>query len=114
MFTYNYYDSFNDIVNYSVKIPSETDKKIGIHSGVICGYDPKSKYFVVSSSWGNTWGYKGYFYLPLDFVLDPENCKDFWILDRISKTIMDKINDDRQICIRDSESDADVDDIADY
>lgn len=63
-----------------VSMPTKTDKFIGGHAVVICGYDDYKEYFILRNSWGNYWGDKGYFYLPYEYILDTNLCNNMWII----------------------------------
>lgn len=44
------------------------DKPVGGHAVMIVGYDQARAHFIVRNSWSASWGDKGYFYLPYDYV----------------------------------------------
>jgi len=77
---------FSNFMSYSVAktgivlMPKTTDKFIGGHAVVICGYDDNKEQFILRNSWGNYWGDKGYFYLPYAYVLNTNLCNDMWII----------------------------------
>jgi len=52
----------------------------GGHAVQACGYDDKRSVFIVRNSWGAGWGDQGYFYMPYEFIVDPELCQDFWAI----------------------------------
>jgi len=62
-----------------VKLPSFTEKHLGGHAVLICGYNDYLKIFIVRNSWGDSWGDKGYFYISYEYVLS-DLCRDFWVL----------------------------------
>lgn len=63
-----------------VSMPIKTDKFIGGHAVIICGYDDYQQLFILRNSWGNYWGDKGYFYLPYEYVLNTNLCNNMWII----------------------------------
>jgi len=63
-----------------VSMPINTDKIIGGHAVIICGYDDYQRLFILRNSWGNYWGDKGYFYLPYEYVLNTNLCNNMWVI----------------------------------
>ena len=61
-----------------IELPSKTDKYLGGHAVVICGYDDYQERFILRNSWGKHWGDNGYFYLPYLYLISNNN--DFWII----------------------------------
>jgi C1A family cysteine protease len=66
-----------------VPMPKTTDAPIGGHCVVAIGYDNTKKWFICRNSWGESWGDKGYFYMPYDYILDPKQSSDFWVIDAV-------------------------------
>ena len=66
------YDSFltNDVATNGIVPMPNTEKEIcqGGHCIVAVGYDDATKTFTCANSWGTSWGNKGYFYLPYDYI----------------------------------------------
>ena len=42
------------------------------------GYDDPTRRFIVRNSWGTSWGTKGYFTMPYEYLLDGGLSDDFW------------------------------------
>lgn len=64
-------------------IPFPQKKKevaLGGHAVIIVGYDDNTRLFTIQNSWGESWGDKGYGYMPYAYVLDRKLSSDFWIL----------------------------------
>mmetsp|Transcript_79949 Transcript_79949/g.259072 ORF Transcript_79949/g.259072 Transcript_79949/m.259072 type:complete len:287 (-) Transcript_79949:385-1245(-) len=59
-------------------MPSSHDSVLGGHAVLAVGYDDHKKHFIVRNSWGEEWGDKGYFYMPYDYITDPDLCQDLW------------------------------------
>jgi C1A family cysteine protease len=80
------YDSFeSDAVAADGKVPmpnTRTEKCLGGHAVLICGYDHINQVYIVRNSWGPDWGDKGYFYLPYDYVESADFASDFWVLNQ--------------------------------
>ena len=58
----------------------ELEQSLGGHAVCVVGYDSNRKVFIVRNSWGVNWGDKGYFYLPFDYILNPNLCWDSWAI----------------------------------
>ncbi|CAF0804918.1 unnamed protein product [Adineta steineri] len=58
-----------------LQVPADLDdpliKKTGIHGIMIVGYNRKTQYFICRNSYGENWGYHGYFYLPYEYLTHP-------------------------------------------
>jgi len=54
------------------------DSVRGGHAVMACGYDDERRVFIVRNSWGSGWGDRGYFYMPYDYIVDPELVEDLW------------------------------------
>ena len=59
------------------------EKLLGGHAVLLVGYDITRKVFIVRNSWGDTWGDKGYFYMPFD-VIKPDMSSDYWIIKSVN------------------------------
>lgn len=67
-----------------VPMPQPNEKCMGGHAVLIVGYDRTKRMFLVRNSWGTDWGIEGYFWLPFDFVLNPELADSFYTVEKIS------------------------------
>jgi C1A family cysteine protease len=76
------YDSFeSDAVAATgiVPMPNEsTEQVLGGHAVLVVGYDDSKNWWIVRNSWGASWGAAGYFYMPYQYLLDPNLSDDFW------------------------------------
>lgn len=80
-FGFGVYESFeSDIVakTGNMPMPNPNERLLGGHAVLACGYDDEKKVFIIRNSWGNTWGDKGYFYMPYDFINNINFTDDFW------------------------------------
>lgn len=66
-----------------VNVPFPSDKECGSHAAVIVGYNAKKRTFLVRNSWGKTWGQKGHFTMPFDYVLHPKLANDLFIMKKV-------------------------------
>jgi C1A family cysteine protease len=82
VFGFSVYQSFYNIspTNAVVPMPSSKDKMIGGHAVLAVGYDDNKRLFIVRNSWGDTWGDKGYFYMPYSYITNHNLADDFWTI----------------------------------
>lgn len=84
VFGFSVYDSFeSQAVADSGIVPmpkTDTEQLLGGHAVVIVGYDDSKQWWIVRNSWGESWGDKGYFYMPYQYALDPNLASDFWAI----------------------------------
>jgi C1A family cysteine protease len=68
------YESFEKIgANGIMPNPKSGEGILGGHAVLVVGYDDKKQYLTVRNSWSDTWGDKGYFYMPYKFAKDMNN-----------------------------------------
>lgn len=67
-----------------LQMPAPTDKVLGGHAVLACGYDDTNRTFLVRNSWGDDWGQGGYFTIPYDYLLNPNLADDFWAITAVS------------------------------
>lgn len=81
VFGIDVYESFeSEVVTKTgiVPIPNTTTEEfLGGHAVTMYGYDETKRHFIVMNSWGNSWGDKGYFYLPYDYL---QYMSDLWTM----------------------------------
>ena len=51
-----------------VDMPVPKEASLGGHAVLCVGYDKKTERFLMKNSWGDTWGDKGYFTIPFEYV----------------------------------------------
>ena len=56
------------------------EKLLGGHCVNLVGYDFDEATFLMRNSWGIGWGNKGYFTIPMEYILDPDLCADLWTI----------------------------------
>lgn len=76
---YESFESNKVAANGIVPVPKPTEKNLGGHAILIVGYNDAKKWFICRNSWGESWGDKGYFYLPYEFFTKGF-ASDFWVL----------------------------------
>ena len=75
VFGFNVYESFEseEVAKTGIMpIPKPDEKILGGHAVALVGFDNVKKVFIVRNSWGSGWGDKGYFYMPYEFIVNPE------------------------------------------
>ena len=83
VFGFTVYDSFESATVAKtgvLNLPKKTEGVVGGHAVMAVGYDDKSKRFIVRNSWGDSWGQKGYFTIPYDYLTNNNLSDDFWTI----------------------------------
>lgn len=66
-----------------MNMPLSEDVLEGGHAVMAVGYT--DEYFIIRNSWGSEWGDQGYFYMPYDYITNPELAQDFWTLRKVTQ-----------------------------
>jgi C1A family cysteine protease len=87
VFGFTTYSSLEQAENNKgiIPFPSQSDSVDGGHAVVCCGYDDNSKLFQIHNSWGTSYGDKGYYYLPYDYMTNTDLSDDFWTIRSINE-----------------------------
>jgi C1A family cysteine protease len=86
VFGFNVYSSFEtqEVAESGVMpMPKEGEELLGGHAVCAVGFDDNKRVFIVRNSWGDSWGDKGYFYMPYAFITNTSQCSDFWTVRKI-------------------------------
>lgn len=81
---YNSFEGKEVAASGIVEMPKPNETCIGGHAVLIVGYDDSTRRFIVRNSWGESWGMRGYFTMPYDYVLNSNLADDFWVLKSIN------------------------------
>lgn len=68
-----------------IEMPDKSDTVDGGHAVVCCGYDDNKKLFKIHNSWGTEVGDKGYYYMPYDYMSNPNLADDFWTIRKVEE-----------------------------
>lgn len=88
-FALNTFKNFDDANKNKGRVPmpkdnEETRTTHGWHAMLCVGYSDIDRVFIVRNSWGETWGDKGYCYIPYDYMMHENyNAHDSWIIKSI-------------------------------
>ena len=83
VFGMSVYDSFlSDEVARTgiVPMPGPQESLQGGHAPLGVGYDDSRRLFLGRNSWGVSWGIKGYFWIPYEYLTNADLADDFWTL----------------------------------
>lgn len=83
IFGFTVYESFESQQVAStgvVPIPKHGEVVLGGHAVLAVGYDDSKQVFICRNSWSDSWGDKGYFYMPYLYLLNSGLASDFWTI----------------------------------
>ncbi len=84
VFGFSVFPSFDRIGRSGrMPLPSIKEAPLGGHAVFAVGYSDRSRCLLIQNSWGSNWGAKGFFWMPYDFVENPDYCDDFWKLEMV-------------------------------
>lgn len=78
-------------------MPASTEQVLGGHAVLCVGYDDNMKItnpdgsvstgaILIRNSWGPSWGQKGYFWMPFDYIVNANLASDFWTIRFVQST----------------------------
>lgn len=79
---FSVYSSFFDTSEDGI-MPAVAGSLEGGHCVTVDGWDDRVGRAVCSNSWSSGWGDKGYFYMPYDFLTDPDSVSDLWVIQKV-------------------------------
>lgn len=68
-----------------VPMPGSKERFLGGHAIFATGYNQHIKMFKIQNSWGANWGQDGFFWLPFDYVTNPNMAMDFYTIRTFSE-----------------------------
>lgn len=71
-------------------MPKLGEKPIGGHCIAVVGYDDLQKVWIARNSWGTSWGQKGYFTVPQQYLLDRNLADDIWVCKMVEEVATPK------------------------
>ena len=63
---------FTTFMTGYVPMPGPTEKSTSGHCVLMCGYNDNERLFTIQNSWGIFSGDSGYYYMPYDYILNPD------------------------------------------
>ena len=80
---YSSFETTQVAINGYVPMPQPNETLLGGNAILCVGYNEIKKVWIMRNSWGNQWGDKGYFYLPYQYLINPNLASDLWVLQNI-------------------------------
>jgi C1A family cysteine protease len=77
------YDSFESAQvarTGQLNMPQPGEQVAGGHAVMAVGFDDGLQRFIIRNSWGDSWGMKGYFTMPYQYLMEPNLSDDFWTI----------------------------------
>ena len=83
VFGFSVYEAFESeevATTGKLDLPKRGEKQLGGHAVMAVGYDDSAERALIRNSWGRSWGTKGYFTMPYDYISDNNLADDFWTI----------------------------------
>lgn len=87
VFGFSVYDSFESEQTARTGImgmPAPSEALVGGHAVIAVGYDLEQGHFIIRNSWSDRWGDAGHFYMPVEYITNPDLASDFWTVDLVT------------------------------
>jgi len=65
-------------------MPDSSEHVLGGHAVCAVGYNDTRRWFICRNSWGTSWGMRGYFTIPYDYLTSSDLSADFWTIRVVS------------------------------
>ena len=83
VFGFTVYESFEseEVAKTGIiPMPGLKEQTVGGHAVAAVGYDLSKRMALVRNSWGTDWGIGGYFWMPFDYISNPDLADDRWVI----------------------------------
>jgi C1A family cysteine protease len=90
VFGFTVYESFmtdRTAATGQVPMPGPNERSVGGHAVLCVGFNQARRCFWCRNSWGPSWGLNGYFWMPHEYLLDPNLSDDFWTVRSIQESL---------------------------
>jgi len=87
VFGFTVYESFESetvATTGMMPMPAAGEQIVGGHAVCAVGFDDTKQCFIIKNSWGQYWGLDGYFYMPYNYMANPDLASDFWLIQTVS------------------------------
>lgn len=84
IFGFLVYESFEtpEVARTGIQpLPTANEQCLGGHAVLAVGFDDSKQAFLIRNSWGQEWGQSGYFWMPYQYITNPQLASDFWIIE---------------------------------
>jgi C1A family cysteine protease len=87
VFGFTVYESFESSIvarTGHAPMPGTRERVLGGHAVCAVGYEDDKRWFICRNSWGTSWGMRGYFTIPYDYLINSDLAADFWTIRVVS------------------------------
>jgi C1A family cysteine protease len=84
---YESFESSQTTLTGVMSMPESNQRMLGGHSVICVGYDDERRVWICQNSWGSSWGDRGFFYMPYEYLDDSRNlATDIWKIVKVEKS----------------------------
>ena len=83
VFGFTVYEAFESSAvakSGKLDLPKKKERSVGGHAVLCVGYNDAQRRVIVRNSWGPTWGMKGYFSMPYEYISNNNLADDMWTI----------------------------------
>jgi len=84
IFGFLVYESFEsqEVAESGIQsLPRPDEQCLGGHAVLAVGFDDSRQAFLIRNSWGKEWGQEGFFWMPYQYITNPQLASDFWFIE---------------------------------